>query len=436
MKQFKRCFYSVLVTLSLFFVSSNVCATNGYFSHGFGVRYKAMAGSGVSLSFSTLGAANNPAGLVRLGKRFDFGLALFVPKRQFTVIGNPSGYPGTFGLAPGTVESGKSTFIIPSFGSNFMINDKSSIGVAFYGNGGMNTAYPTQVFGGSNPTGVDLMQMFIQTTYSRKLGEKHSIGISSILAFQLFEATGLEAFANFSSDPSHLTAMGHDNSFGTGLKFGYMGELTEGLRLGASYQMLLEMSEMNKYAGLFAEKGGFNVPANWTAGLSYQMISGWLFSFDVQQILYGGVESIANPMNPMALPPAFPDGSGGFIPNPNQVALGESGASGFGWKDVIVYKFGTEFSGVDEWKFRAGFSMTEQPIPSSEMMFNILAPGVIEKHATFGFSKAMGEKNELSFAVMHGLSNVVSGPNAFEAPGQQTIELKMHQWEFEVGFTF
>ncbi|MFY0653153.1 MAG: outer membrane protein transport protein [Cyclobacteriaceae bacterium] len=429
-------YFSAMLTTIWLLVPFGVNATNGYFSHGYGVRYKAMAGSGVSLSFSTLGAANNPAGLVHLGKRFDVGLAMFIPKREFTVVGNPSGFPGTFGLAPGTVQSERNGFFIPSIGSNFMFNDKSSIGVSVYGNGGMNTRYPSSVFGGANPTGVDLTQLFVQTTYSRKLGEKHSVGISSILAFQFFEATGLEAFANFSSDPSHLTAMGHDTSFGTGLKFGYMGEWTEGLRFGASYQMKLEMSQFDKYAGLFAGHGSFDIPANWTVGLSYQMSDRWLMSFDVQQILYGGISSIANPLDPMALPPAFPDGSGGFVPNPNQVGLGEAGASGFGWDDVMIYKFGTEFSGVEDWKFRAGFSLTEQPIPASEMIFNILAPGVIEKHATVGFSKAMGEKNELSFSLMHGFSNTISGPNMFEAPNQQTIELTMHQWEFEVGFTF
>ncbi|MEO9964153.1 MAG: outer membrane protein transport protein [Reichenbachiella sp.] len=426
--------FAVLSLLIAF--QANLYATNGYYSHGYGIRYKGMAGAGVSLSQSALGSATNPAGLVFLGTRYDFNLAVFNPNREFTVIGNPSGFPGTFGLAPGTVTSDNKVFFIPSIGANWSLNDKSSIGVSFYGNGGMNTAYPAAIFGGAQPTGVDLSQMFLNTSYSRKLGENHSVGVSAILAYQRFEATGLEAFGAFSSDPTKLTGNGHDNSYGLGFKVGYMGAIAEGLRLGASYQTQMIMSEFDDYAGLYAEKGGFNIPATWTAGVSYEVLNDWIVAFDVQQILYEDVKSIANPIDPTALPPAFPDGSGGFIPNPNQVALGEDGGSGFGWNNVTVFKLGTMYSGVESWVFRGGFSYGEQPIPDSEMLFNILAPGVIEKHATLGVSKILGNDREISFAMMHGFSNTISGSNRFEAPDQQSIELNMNQWEFELGFSF
>lgn len=423
------------VAFVMMLISTNTFATNGYFGHGYGIRYKGMAGAGVSLFHSSLGGATNPAGLVFLGNRYDFNLAVFNPNREFTVTGSPSGFPGTFGLNPGNVKSDRKVFLIPSFGANWSLNDKSSLGVSLYGNGGMNTEYSTAVFGGADPTGVDLTQIFLNTSYSRKLSEKHSLGFSAILAYQVFEATGLEAFGTFSMDPTKLTGNGHDNSFGLGFRIGYMGEIAPNLRFGASYQTQMIMSEFDDYAGLYAEQGAFNIPASWTAGLSYEF-SNWLFAFDVQQILYGDVKSIANPIDPIALPPAFPDGSGGFIPNPNQVMLGEDGGSGFGWEDMTVFKFGTQFSGIDTWKFRGGFSYAQQPIPQAEMLFNILAPGVIEKHLTLGLSKELNGKKEISLAIMHGLSATINGPNRFEAPNQQDIELKMNQWEFELGFSF
>ncbi len=42
-------------------------ATNGYFSHGTGIKNKAMAG------------ATNPAGMAFVGNRFDIGATLFFP---------------------------------------------------------------------------------------------------------------------------------------------------------------------------------------------------------------------------------------------------------------------------------------------------------------------------------------------------------------------
>ena len=79
-------------------------ATNGYFSLGYGTPYKGMAGAGQALHLNTLASATNPA-TIAFVKGYDISLALFNPNREYTVTGNPSGYPGTFGLAPGNYES-------------------------------------------------------------------------------------------------------------------------------------------------------------------------------------------------------------------------------------------------------------------------------------------------------------------------------------------
>jgi long-chain fatty acid transport protein len=70
------------------------------------------------------------------------------------------------------------------------------------------------------------------------------------------------------------------------------------------------------------------------------------------------------------------------------------------------------------------------------MPFNILAPGVIEQHATVGFTRAMANNQDLNFALTRAFSHSVSGANALEAPGQQTIELKMDQWQLALGYAW
>jgi len=94
-------------------------ATNGYFAHGYGTHYKGLAGAGVALHLNSLAGATNPAPLVFVGKRYDLGLAVFNPNRFYSVTGNPSGFPGTFGLAPGAVESDSTVFPIPHLGANW-----------------------------------------------------------------------------------------------------------------------------------------------------------------------------------------------------------------------------------------------------------------------------------------------------------------------------
>ena len=77
----------------------------------------------------------------------------------------------------------------------------------------MNTEYPT---GGGPGTffagkaGVDLAQLFIATTYAQKISDSASWGVSGIIAYQTFKATGMSSFAGFSLDPANLSDNGDD----------------------------------------------------------------------------------------------------------------------------------------------------------------------------------------------------------------------------------
>jgi len=348
-------------------------------------------------------------------------LAVFNPNRQFAVTGNPSGFPNTFGLTPGEVKSDSKWFVVPSIGMNWMMNDVDAIGVSIYGNGGMNTNYDTNAFLGSQPTGVDLSQLFFGLTYSRKLASKHSVGVTGIFSFQRFKAEGLDAFTMFSSDGTKLTNNDYSTSTGFGARIGYYGQILPFLSIGASYQTKMSMSEFDDYAGLFAEKGDFDIPASWNAGIAITAIEDIVIGFDIQQILYSGITSINNPFKPAD----FQQG----------ILLGSTNGAGFGWDDMMIYKFGAQWQSNSGWTWRAGYSIGEQPIPESEVLFNILAPGVTEQHVTFGLSKTIWNQ-EINFSIMRAFSNTVSGTNPMEAPDQQTIELKMDQWEFEIGLSF
>ena len=119
-------------------IAAPALATDGYFQLGYGTAQNGMAGAGAAMSLNTMSPATNPAGNAWV-TGYDLGLAVFNPNREFTVTGAPSGYPGTFGLAPGTVKSGTNVFLMPSIGANWKLSEKMTFGVAIYGNGGMNT---------------------------------------------------------------------------------------------------------------------------------------------------------------------------------------------------------------------------------------------------------------------------------------------------------
>ena len=436
----------ILVTLAAFGLAAGYVATahatNGYFGAAYSIKNKGMAGAGVAAPLAAMVPATNPAGLTEVGNRLDLGLTIFNPNREYTVHGAPTdwttlppeagcdtatGQGCPFGLMPGTVESDSNYFFIPNLGWSKQLNDKSAVGIAVFGNGGMNTDYPTQTFYDPthHATGVDLMQLFIAPTYAYKFNDMHSIGITPIIAAQFFEAKGVYSFAGVSSAPDKLSGNGHDSSFGFGGRFGYLGKLTEQFNVGFAYQTKIYIDELDDYAGLFAEKGDFDIPANWTVGFAVMPIPTVTLAFDVQQIYYSDIRSINNPL----LPALGLAGQGDV-----NYQLGKDNGSGFAWDDMTVYKFGLQWARSDQWTYRFGYSYGEQPIPESDVLFNILAPGVIEQHATFGLTYTFANQSELDFSLAYAFENDVTGTNPLDPA--QTITLTMNQWEVGVGYSW
>lgn len=396
-------------------------ATDGYFSIGYGTKNKGMAGAGVAMYSNSL-IGGNPAGNVFLGKEISFGVGVFAPMREYTISANTEGQPGIFPLTPGNVKSDKPVFFIPSVGGNWMINKTSAIGFSIYGNGGMNTSYPTKTFDNpqapvTSPTGINLSQLFSEITYSMKLGKNHSIGISAIGAFQMFEAEGLQAFSGMSSAMDKLTNNGVDYGYGYGAKIGYLGKITRELSIGVKYQSEIFMTKFKEYAGLFAEQGAFNIPSNITVGLSYKFSREFTLALDAKQIRYTDVKSVSNPLT-------------------LEAPLGDDSGPGFAWGNQLVFKLGMEYTPYRSfWTYRAGVSYARQQFPDNQLLFNILAPGVSQNHAAAGFTRKLSKRgNGINLSAMYSPAKALSGPNSLYTA--QTIELKMSQFELELGYTF
>ncbi len=396
-------------------------ATNGYFAHGYSTKEKGLAGAGTALSQDAMASATNPAGMAFVGSRMDIGAALFSPSpRSYTLTGAPSAASFVNAVPGTTYESDSDFFIIPHFAYNKVLASGDAIGVSIYGNGGMNSNYPASStpFGagtfGAGDSGVNLEQLFVNLSYAKKINTKHALGGSLILAGQRFAAKGLENFAPFSSDPNNLSGNRHSKSYGAGIKLGYQGELSPGFRVGISYQSKISMSEFDEYKGLFAENGGFDIPETYNIGVSFDVGDSGVVVADIQRINYTGVSSISNPINQLINGSCIP--SAPFSPNPSSSGagcLGGASGAGFGWEDMTVYKIGYQFD-VGNNTYRFGYSFTDQPIPETQTLFNILAPAVIEQHFTAGMTMRLSGNQEFNLAGLYAPSNSVKGSNPFD----------------------
>lgn len=402
-------------------------ATDGYFPHGHGTKALGRGGASIAIAEDSMGGANNPGSMGFVGDRLDLGAQLFSPRRSADRSGN------AFGLN-GSADSGTNYFVIPEFGVNHMLTPDISLGLTVYGHGGMNTDYPggqipagfcgpatpaSNLLCGQGHLGVDLNQVVVAPTASYKITPGNSIGIAPLLAYQWFRATGLQAFTGVSSSPNNVTNRGYDGSYGVGVRVGWMGRLTDALSLGATYSPKMGMTRFHKYQGLFAQSGGFDLPENYGAGVAIKALPQLLFAVDYERINYHDVPSIGNPSS-------------------NPAPLGSNNGPGFGWRDVNVVKVGVEYGLTERLTLRAGYNHSDNPIRPADVTFNILAPGVIQDHATLGLTFGVTPGAEISLAYMHGFENSVSGPTSPLLPGGGTDTIRMHEdaLAIAVGFTF
>lgn len=400
-----------LLTLAAVSLASwSAHATNGYFSHGYGAIAQGMAGVGIALPQDALASATNPAGIAAVGNRFDLGLSWFIPRRSADIVGNGAGPDERFS------GNGDKNFFIPEFAYTRQLNGTTHVGLAVYGNGGLNTEYkrnPYARFGATGTAGVNLEQLFITPSVAYKVNDVHTLGAAVNFAYQRFSAKGIGLFGagGFSSAPANVSDQGTDSSTGLGIRLGWTGKVAPQLTLGATWASKVQ-GKFSKYRGLFANGGGFDAPENYGVGLAYEASPAWTLAADVQTIRYSKVGSVGN--------------SAASLFNGTQ-QLGVANGPGFGWRDVTVLKLGVSHQLRRDLRVRGGVSFSEQPVPASETFFNVLAPGVVQKHLTLGATWTSPGGNELTGFFARALGKTVNGSNAIPASfggGNANVRLK------------
>lgn len=365
-----------------------------------------------------LAAAANPAGMGLIGDRVDLGVTWFRPQREAELVNTAGGskiFDGTFDA------NDTENFIIPEFGYNRVINPEVTLGVSVYGNGGMNTDYKKAIpLLGTTPAGIDLIQLFVAPTATWKITPSNTVGVSVNLTYQRFKARGLQNFTapvgtpqQTSQSPNDVTNQGYDSSYGAGVHIGWIGQVTDNVTLGANYQSKTYMSKFEKYKGLFAEGGDFDIPSSYGVGIAVKATPALTLAADVQRIEYSDVDLVGNSINNLLL-------QGNL--------LGSNNGAGFGWRDVTAVKVGASYVWNENLTLRTGYNHSTQPIRSSEALFNILARGIVQDHVTLGATWILANKSELSLSYVHAFEEKVHGTNAIPSVyGGGDVNLKMYQ---------
>ncbi len=253
----------------------------------------------------------------------------------------------------------------------------------------------------------------------RQLSDDAAVNVSAVFANQRFASWGMgswEAQDNLDyaySDPSLREA-----TAGTGVRFGFTGELAEGVRLGLGYQSRIEMDAFENYRGVYAEPGDFDIPSSATVGLIVEAGERSSVYVDVQRVLYSDI----NAFTTAGLPDRFLS------------LLGDAGSPDFRWRDLTVDSLGWNFASSDRVDWHVQYSTRQEPAPTSDLLYQVLEPELADSNVTFGLSRKTGRDARVDFNASYAASDYYLGPVSLghrpEAEGDRfEFELRL-VWEF------
>lgn len=394
----KRCplLFITFLAAEILFVSP-VIAVDGYFSHGYGTQSKGMGGVSLAYPKDSLALATNPASAIAIGDRVDVNLDKLQLLRDGSISGNALGPDQTFG------GNGRKNFYVPELGYVRSVGEDWAVGLIAYGNGGLDTNYPTNPyarFGATGKAADDLMQVFVSPTVAWRFAADQSIGLSVNVMDELLKIQGLGVFGPFSANPQALSDRGRDSTLGYGVRLGWQGRVTPWLVLGASWQSKTYAGHLKKYEGLMAGQGTVDAPSTYGVGAAVTPLAGLDLAVDLKRIDYAGAG------------PASANLFQGILAGQQ---LGSTNGPGFGWKNTEAIKLGANYQIAADWQIRAGYCYSTPPTRSNQTLFGFMAPGTIGHQVTAGATWSPAANHEISVYTLYDFTESIHGTNSVPA---------------------
>jgi long-chain fatty acid transport protein len=409
--------------------STSVLAAEADLQNGIGAREKALAGAGVASSTDATAASLNPAGLVNIESQLNVSASFLYLNGGYTspVVGGGINADGHHDSDPGLA-------FIPNLAATWRVNWGlvDAVALTVYGNAGVNTHYKdvanancpvpgmSGVFCGG-PLGIKMAQSFYSVAFAKQILPGISVGVAPIVARQTVQIDGGGLFAALpgaSIDPANFSNKGTDESWGVGARAGVEWKVARNIRLGLSGNAPIHMSNFDKYRGLLAEQGGFDVPGTLQAGVALDVMPNLTLLADYKHVWFSSVASIGNPST------KFP----GIAP------FGADNGAGFGVKDVDVVKLGLEWRHSPDLTLRAGYSYNTAPIGSRDADLNIVTLGIVQHHLTGGLKYQLNRSWDVELAAMYAPRATITGVELLTAG--RPVEIEMSQFEFTVGAVY
>ena len=337
-----------LLSLTIFVLASSTVFAGGYRLSIQGQKQLAMGHTGVAVVNSAETAFFNPAGMAYLKDKFNLsvGASALFSKTRFQ--------ENTFNTTAASDNVGTPFNIY----ATYKVTDWFTAGIAVYSPYGSAVEWDQNWQGAYLVNNIDLKAIFIQPTFSIRVGDEFSFGGGPIYATgsvnfnrNLYASNGT---FQLDGDPTDLTIDAKGIS-AWGYNVGFMFNPSSKVRLGLNYRSEIIMEARGGEAKFndvpaFATSTFANttfdadlpLPAEITAGLSYQATDKWLFAFDYNYVKWSAYKSLDVKFAPTSgLPTSV---------NPRN------------YKNSSTYRLGTQYVANDKFTLRAGWYFDESPV--------------------------------------------------------------------------
>jgi long-chain fatty acid transport protein len=374
-------------------VPSLALATNGMIMEGYGPIAAGMGGAAMAYDNGTAALANNPATLALMadGSRIDVMLGFVGPDVQTSM---------------GIGKSSADAFYMPAFGY-VKKQGRLAYGAGIYGQGGMGTEYAS---GDMAQVGVGRVIFPLAYTVNDRFNVGGSVDIVWAGMDMVVDLNGspLSKEINF-KDGSDFT--GAAKGYSLAGKLGFTYKFNGALTAGGVYQTAGNLPNL-KGDGYTVE--GFDMPAVFGLGLSWQANDRLMLAADVKDLLWGSSMNTVTIRNGALVAPFQQD-----------------------WNDQVVlslglaYKFNAAFTG------RLGYNHAKNPIPDQNVSY--LWPAVVENHYTAGFGYVIDKPSEINFGLSYVPEVTVTGTGASPASGGNggmVIDHSQLNWQLMYSYLF
>ena len=409
-------------------------ATNGYQLIGVGAYQKGMGGAVTAAPGSAMTAISNPAGMAAIGKRADFSMEAFMPKRSAEFSRNKSRRNPNSPENGEEIDSESDLYGVPAIGWTAPISEGSDLyfGGGMYGTSGLGVDYGRGNFAPGTLSGqfsdidfsgyssIAFWQM--APTLSWRASDDLQLGASLNIDYQSVgfqqRISGVSARNNQEQTLSNFQLGRTANAFGYGFTLGALYEINDMVTVGANYKSKQSFGDLEYQLragdiyGMPSGEGsqvasqdgtyklGLDFPQQFALGVKVNPVETVTVAADVKWINWSdtmdelAVEGDFNAVNP--------DGSVGGATDANA-------AMDPGWDDQTVYALGVDWAVNNDLNLRAGYNYAEAPIEEGDVFANLLLPAMTESHMTLGATYQFNDRWEASFAYMKAFKNSVTG---------------------------